>query len=137
MALSYMLDTNICIYIAKQKPEGVIERFEELTVGEVGMSSITYGELYYGASKSHYPDESKAILDDLISLIPPLPLPTDSGMHYGDIRNNLQKQGKIIGNNDLWIAAHVLAIDVTLVTYNMKEFKRIPKLKVENWVDQT
>lgn len=135
MKLRYLLDTNICIYIAKQKPVSVLNKFEKLQVGSVGMSIITYGELLYGAYKSQSHKKTIAFLEDLVSLIPPLPLPTDAAKHYGEIRGKLEKQGKPIGNNDLWIASHALAMELILVTNNQKEFSRILKLKLENWVD--
>ena len=135
MPLRYLLDTNICIYIAKKSPAAVLNRFEHLSVGEVGMSTITYGELIFGAQKSHHPKKTLNILEKLASLIPPLPLSTDTGKFYGKIRDTLEKQGKIIGNNDLWIAAHTLSLNITLVTNNIKEFSRVPHLKLENWVN--
>ncbi len=133
MKLRYLLDTNICIYIAKQKPASVLDRFAHLSIGEVGMSTISYGELLYGAEKSHHPKKTLLLLEDLANLIPPIPLSTDVGKYYGDIRSKLEKQGKIIGNNDLWIAAHALATGLILVTNNVKEFSRVPHLKIENW----
>jgi tRNA(fMet)-specific endonuclease VapC len=134
--LQYFLDTNICIYIAKQKPLSVLHKFEQLVVGQVAMSTITYGELLYGAQKSHHPRLAMKALEDLTGLIPALPIPTETGKIYGEIRSKLEKQGVPIGNNDLWIAAHALALEVVLVTNNIKEFRRIPHLKVENWVTQ-
>ena len=132
--IRYLLDTNICIYIAKQKPVRVSQRFEKMKVGELAMSVITYGELLYGAEKSQYPKKSKAILEELTSLIPSLPLPIDACKYYAIIRSGLEKQGKLIGNNDLWISSHALALNTILVTNNLKEFSRISNLKVENWV---
>jgi tRNA(fMet)-specific endonuclease VapC len=134
MTLCYLLDTNICIYIIKQKPVTVLHKFEQLSVGEVAMSLITYGELLYGIKKSQHPKKSQHTLEQLIGLIPPLPMPTDTANHYGKIRSSLELQGKLIGNNDLWIAAHALALEVILVTNNIKEFSRIPHLQLENWV---
>lgn len=134
MSLRYLLDTNICIYIAKQKPIKVLQHFEKLSVGQVGMSVITYGELFYGVQKSHYIKKNSVFLEELASLIPPLPIPTDTGKYYGEIRNHLEKKGKTIGNNDLWIAAHALAADLILISNNVKEFSRIEHLKIENWV---
>ncbi|MCP4473448.1 MAG: type II toxin-antitoxin system VapC family toxin [Gammaproteobacteria bacterium] len=136
MELRYLLDTNICIYIAKQKPMSVLERFEQLAVGSVGMSIITYGELYYGAQKSHRTKKTKQFLEELIGLIPPLPLPIDAAKCYGVIRRQLEKKGKPIGNNDLWIAAHAMSMNLTVVTNNCKEFSRVAKLRLENWVDE-
>ena len=98
------------------------------------MSSITYGELLYGASKSLHHEKTMKIIQEFASLIPPLPIPTEAGCHYGDIRYTLEKSGSPIGNNDLWIAAHALALNMILVTNNVKEFNRIPNLKIENWI---
>lgn len=137
MALNYLLDTNICIYIIKKHPISVAHKFEQVTVGEVGMSIVTYGELLYGAYKSQYKKKSLAILEELSSFIVPLPMSTHVSKYYGEIRSQLEQQGKIIGNNDLWIAAHTIALDVKLVTNNVKEFSRIPQLSIENWAEET
>lgn len=134
MKLTYILDTNICIYIAKQKPANVLQKFTELQVGEAGISIISYGELFYGAQKSLRSTETLAALEELMRLILPLPMPVNTGKYYGEIRHELEKQGEIIGGNDLWIAAHALALDLTLVTNNEKEFSRIKGLRLENWV---
>lgn len=133
MALKYLLDTNICIYIAKHSPIHIFNRFEKLVIGEACMSMITYGELFYGVYKSQHSKKNMALLQELISIIPPLPMPVEAGKHYGHIRSMLEQKGTPIGNNDTWIAAHALSLDVTLVTNNMKEFTRIPHLHVENW----
>lgn len=132
--MRFMLDTDTCIYIAKKKPPEVLRRFEDLAVGQVGMSTITYGELLYGAHKSLHPKQTIKTLQQLIALIPSLPIPADAGLSYGQIRCALEKSGKPIGNNDLWIAAHALALDLVLVTNNIREFCRISHLKLENWV---
>lgn len=135
MSLHYLLDTNICIYIAKQKPLSVLHKFERLEVGAIGMSIITEGELFYGAQKSQHPKKALMALEELISFIPSLPLPIQAAKHYGEIRSKLQKQGKIIGGNDLWIAAHALSLNLTLITNNVKEFSRVKQLDIENWGD--
>lgn len=132
--MRYMLDTDTCIYVAKKKPPEVLRRFEGLTVGQVGMSTITYGELLYGAHKSQQPKQTNKTLEQLIALIPPLPIPTEAYLYYGQIRHALEKSGKPMGNNDLWIAAHALALDLILVTNNIREFRHISHLKLENWV---
>lgn len=100
------------------------------------MSAITYGELCFGAEKSSKPKETREILHHLISLIPVLPLDESVSTHYGKVRQQLQTNGNLIGNNDLWIAAHALAAKLLLVTNNVDEFARVPGLKVENWVDK-
>lgn len=136
MKLRYLLDTNICIYIAKQKPPHVFSKFERLVIGEACMSTVTYGELFYGTQKSQHSKKNMLLLQELASLIPPLPLPTEAGKHYGQIRSQLEQMGSPIGNNDLWIAAHALSLNIILVTNNLKEFTRIPDLRVENWANQ-
>lgn len=135
MKLHYLLDTDICIYIAKESPASVLKKFEQLEMGEVGMSLITYGELFYGAQKSHHAQKNLVILEKLINLIVPQILPLHTGDHYGKVRSKLEKEGLPIGNNDLWIVAHALALNITLVTNNTREFSRVPDLKLENWVD--
>ena len=118
----------------KQKPKSVLEKFEQLEVGEVGMSAITYGELMYGAQKSSHAKKAVDLVHQLCNYIPPLSLSIKVAEYYATIRAGLEKQGRIIGNNDLWIAAHCLDLTITLVTNNEKEFSRVDKLKIENWV---
>ncbi len=129
----YMLDTNICIYIAKHQPPEVKARFARLKPGELIMSAITYGELYYGVSKSNQRARALAQLEELVQEIPVEHLDSAAAQAYGEIRATLEKQGRLIGNNDLWIGAHAMALDVTLATNNEREFKRIAGLSVENW----
>jgi tRNA(fMet)-specific endonuclease VapC len=128
-----MLDTNICIYIAKHQPSEVKARFERLEPGRLVMSVITYGELYYGACKSSQRAKALTQLNELVQDIPVENLDSAVAKAYGEIRATLEKQGRLIGNNDLWIGAHALALDVTLATNNEREFKRISGLSVENW----
>ena len=130
----YLLDTNICIYIAKKSPPEVLERFRKLRPGDVAMSVITHGELCYGACKSSHHADAKVTLERLATLIPVLPIGTDVGTYYGQLRSRLGKEGCLIGNNDLWIAAHALALGTVLVTNNELEFRRVNGLAVENWV---
>lgn len=132
----YLLDTNICIYIRQKRPPKVLARFEKLKAGEACLSVITYGELSYGASKSEQQNAALARLADLVTLLPVLPLPDSAAREYGVIRAYLEARGEIIGGNDLWIAAHAKAASLVLVTNNEKEFKRVPGLKVQNWVGE-
>lgn len=129
----YMLDTNICIYIAKHQPPKVKARFDRLKPGQLVMSAITYGELYYGASKSNQRARALTLIEELVQDIPVEDLNSMAAKAYGEIRASLEMQGRLIGNNDLWIGAHAMALDVTLATNNEREFKRIPGLSVENW----
>jgi tRNA(fMet)-specific endonuclease VapC len=137
MRLRYLLDTNICIYIAKNRPDTVLKRFQQLGVGEVAMSVITHGELCFGACKSRRREEAQKALREIATMIPILPLTSKVGERYGEIRSELEKSGRPIGNNDMWIAAHALALGVVLVTNNAREFERIPDLEAENWVEGT
>ena len=134
MPLRCLLDTNICIYIAKNRPREVLARFRRLQPGDVGMSAVTYGELSYGARKSRFSGEAVEALRELAFMIPVLPLDAQAGSRYGEIRAALEKEGRVIGNNDLWIGAHALSLGVPLVTNNEREFLRIPGLRVQNWV---
>lgn len=134
MLPEYLLDTDTCIYITKHKPINVIKKFQQLQIGAVAMSVVNYGELYYGSEKSMHSKKAHAALEALIGVIPVLPLPQEAGKQYGRIRALLEKSGKLIGNNDLWIAAHCLTLDLTLVTNNTREFQRVPKLRIENWL---
>jgi tRNA(fMet)-specific endonuclease VapC len=129
----YLLDTNICIYIRQRRPEAVFRRFGKLRPGEAALSVVTYGELFYGAAKSAQRIAALERLRELVHMLPALPLPENAGEAYGAIRADLESKGKMIGNNDLWIAAHALAAGLTLVTNNEKEFRRVRALKVQNW----
>ena len=129
----YLLDTNICIYIRQKRPDQVLRRFQKLRPGEAVLSVITYGELLYGAAKSAQRREALERLRELIHLLPALSLPETAAEAYGRIRAELESKGQMIGNNDLWIAAHAVAAGLTLVTNNEKEFRRVPGLKIQNW----
>jgi len=130
---AYLLDTNICIYIRNKRPEQVLRRFRTLRPGEAALSVITYGELLYGASKSAQRAAALEQLHELVNLLPALSLPESAAEAYGTIRAELEVRGELIGNNDLWIAAHAVAAGLTLVTNNEKEFRRVRGLKVQNW----
>ncbi len=129
----YLLDTNICIYIRQEKPAKVLQRFRRLNAGEAALSVITYGELFYGAQKSAHRELALERLGELVRWLPALPLPEVAGEIYGEIRFELASSGQLIGNNDLWIAAHAVASGLTLVTNNEQEFRRVQGLKIQNW----
>ena len=133
MAAHYMLDTNICIYIQRQRPEKVLARFQKLKPGDAVISVITWGELVFGAEKSKQRKKVLQLLGEFESFVPVLPIPESAGNAYGAIRALLASKGTPIGNNDLWIAAHAKAAALTLVTNSEKEFKRVPGLKIQNW----
>lgn len=136
MAVRYLLDTNICIYIAKHNPPAVRARFERHTADELAMSVVTLGELRHGVEKSQAREKALATLNRLEASIQVASLTETAGEHYGQIRAALESRGTPIGNNDLWIAAHARAEGWILVTNNEREFNRVEGLQVENWVNE-
>jgi tRNA(fMet)-specific endonuclease VapC len=130
----YLLDTNVCIYIRRERPQSVLERFKELPPGSTAISVVTYGEIVYGICKSSEPHKGMRVLEALTILIPVLPMATGVAQTYGTIRADLALRGQLIGNNDLWIAAHAKNLGLTVVTNNESEFRRVDGLAVENWV---
>ncbi len=133
MTVRYLLDTNICIYIAKYNPPAVRERFAQHTAEELAMSVITLGELRHGAEKSQSPKKASAAIEHLTNAIQVMLIDNAVAQQYGKIRAKLEQAGQTIDNNDLWIAAHAKAGGWVLVTNNEREFKRVAGLKIENW----
>jgi tRNA(fMet)-specific endonuclease VapC len=132
--MKVMLDTNICIYIIKQKPESLLQRFATFPVSELGISVMTLAELEYGASKSSQPARNREALEQFVSPLEIAVFDRSATIVYGKIRALLERRGRSIGSMDLLIAAHALSLNVRLVTNNLKEFRRVPGLGVENWV---
>jgi tRNA(fMet)-specific endonuclease VapC len=132
--MKYLLDTNICIYLIKQKPLSVIEKLQMLAINEVGISVITLAELEYGVAKSSFIEKNRIALAKFIAPIEVLPFSDKATVFYGDIHAYLEKKGIIIGAFDLLIAAQALAENLILVTNNEREFNRVPGLVIENWV---
>lgn len=130
----YILDTNICIYIIKKKPSTVFNRFKELPLGAVGISSITLAEMQYGISKSTKPIKNREALDQFLLPLDILDFNALAAIEYGEIRSTLEKEGTPIGSLDMLIAAHAKSVGSVLVTNNIKEFGRVAGLKIENWV---
>ena len=129
---SYMLDTNICIYLMKNQPKEVAERFAKCYVGDVVISAITYAELEYGVARSVDPEKEQRTLFNLIQDIKVIPFDSDASVAYGPIlmatRDNKQD------HLDKLIAAHALSLNVILVTNNLKDFARYPGVVAENWI---
>lgn len=134
MAERYLLDTNICIYIAKYNPPAVRARFALHSANELAMSVITLGELRYGAEKSQTKDKALKVIDELANSMRIEELAEEVAEHYGQIRAQLHKSGQMIGNNDLWLAAHARSQGWILVTNNESEFLRVPHLHIQNWI---
>ena len=131
--MKLMLDTNICIYIIKRKPEPVLKHFLEYQVGDIGISSITLAELRYGVSKSKYAEKNASALDEFIIPLEVISFDDIAAQAYGDIRAALELAGTPIGAMDLLIAAHAVSLGVDLVTNNTREFSRIPSLTLLDW----
>ncbi len=128
-----LLDTNICISVARSHPATVARRFARVAPGSLGISIITWGELCFGAVKSNDPARARCLLEQFSRAVQVVPLTAEAGLRYGEVRAVLQRAGTSIGNNDLWIAAHALALGVPLISNNVHEFERVPGLKLENW----
>jgi tRNA(fMet)-specific endonuclease VapC len=131
--LRYLLDTNIVIYVLRQRPIEVLSTFNT-NASRMAMSSITLAELMHGAEKSSRISENLAAVEDFCSRLQVLPYGAKAAQHYGTIRAALEKIGQPIGVNDLHIAAHARSEGLVLVTNNMGEFARVPGLELENWV---
>lgn len=129
-----MLDTNICIYIIKNKPKSVKERFLDFDIGDISLSSITVSELYYGAYKSQYVEKNLLALEHFLQPFNIVEYDLNASIEYGHIRATLEKQGNVIGGLDMQIAAHAKSLDMTLVTNNTKEFIIVEDLVIDNWI---
>jgi tRNA(fMet)-specific endonuclease VapC len=131
--LRYLLDTNICIYVIKRRPELVLDRFNE-HAAHLAISSITLAELLHGAEKSSQPQRTLAVVEDFCSRLDVLDYGAKAAQHYGQIRASLEQRGTPIGVNDLHIAAHARSEGLTLVSNNLREFERVDGLLFENWL---
>lgn len=131
--IKYMLDTNILIYTIRKRPKKVRDAFKEYS-DYLSMSAITLGELVYGAEKSAQPARNLADIEALAARVDVLPFDSQAALHFGQVRAELAKAGKPIGPYDLMIAGHARSRGLVLVTNNLREFKRVPGLRLENWV---
>jgi len=134
MVIRYMLDTDVCITLIKNRPESMRIRLSRLSPDEVGISSIVTAELWFGVALSQKKKQNQAALKDFLDYTTILDWPYEACLIYGQIRTGLQKKGTPIGAMDLLIASHALLLDAILVTNNTKEFSRVPGLKIENWL---
>ena len=131
--MQLLLDTNICIYLIKQKPIAVFEHFRQYSVGNIGISTVTLAELRYGVCKSQHVEKNTKALDEFIVPLEIWPFDEDAARHYGEIRASLERAGTPIGSMDLLIAAHAVSLGVTLVTSNTREFSRVAGLTLTDW----
>ena len=133
--MRYMLDTNICIYAIKHKPEKVFQKLQEVEPEDVCVSSVTYAELVHGVEKSAAVEKNRLALSMLLANIEILDFDVDAADCYGKIRADLEKKGTPIGPLDMMIAGHAQSLGYTVVTNNVKEFSRVMDLKIENWAE--
>jgi tRNA(fMet)-specific endonuclease VapC len=134
--IRYMLDTNICIALIKDRPESLKIRMLDLTRDQLAVSSIVMAELWYGVASSEKTKQNEAALKDFINYVTVLDWPNEAGPSYGNLRASLRKKGIPIGAMDLLIASHALFLKATLVTDNLREFERVQGLKIENWLER-
>ena len=131
--LRYLLDTNICIYVIKRRPESLLVQFNE-NASHLAISAVTLAELLHGAEKSSQPQRTLSVVENFCSRLDVLDYGAKAAQHYGQIRSALDRRGIPIGVNDLHIAAHARSEGLTLVSNNLREFERVEGLLYENWV---
>lgn len=130
--LKYMLDTNIIIYTIKNKPEKVRQAFKKHN-GQMSISAVTWGELVYGAEHSSQPEKNLHIIESMAARLEVLAFNQEAATHFGQLRAELRKSGTPIGPYDMMIAGHARAEGLILVTNNIREFERVPGLRLDNW----
>lgn len=133
--MRYMLDTNICIYAIKHKPEKVFNELQKHDPSDVCISSVTYAELVHGVEKSAAVEKNRLALSMLLANIEILNFDVEAANCYGKIRADLEKKGTPIGPLDMMIAGHAQSLGYTIVTNNVREFERVPDLKIANWAE--
>ena len=131
--LRYMLDTNLCIRVLRDRPPGLRDRFNA-EAAALCISSVTLAELLYGAEKSQRPVETRHRVEDCAARLAVLPFDDAAAAHYGDIRADLERRGQVIGPYDLMIAGHARSKGLMVVTGNLGEFTRVAGLRAEDWL---
>ncbi len=132
--MTYLLDTNTCIYFLNKSSEKIISQFKKHSPSEINLSSITVAELFFGAEKSKGKKKNRAIVENFVSIFEIIPFDEKCCENYAKIRASLEKSGMPIGPMDLLTASISLANNHTLVTNNTKEFRMIKGLTIENWL---
>ena len=131
--LTYMLDTNICIYVMKNYPPALREKFNTLAE-QLCISSITLGELHYGAEKSTRRADNLMAIEHFVARLDVLSFGDKAAVHYGQLRAELERLGTPCGPHDIQIGGHARSEGLIVVTNNMREFARMPGIRTENWV---
>ena len=144
--MKYMLDTNICSYIIKNRPLEVLAKFKSMNADDCVISSITVAELKYWVARNKklhaqtgnasIPKINEQVINNFLYHLLTVDFDTHAADKYAEIRADLEEKGKTIGNMDLMIAAHALSLELILITNNIKEFERVPGLLLENWINK-
>ena len=132
--MKFLLDTDGCIELIRRRPPKLIDRLTKRQPGDVGLSWITTAELWFGAAKSSDPEKNRQALKGFLVPFEIVPFDETAAAAYGEIRAALEKAGTTIGSMDLLIGAHAASLGVTLVTANIREFRRIRGLQIANWL---
>jgi len=131
--LRYMLDTDTCSYIMKRSNQAVLTRLQATPIDDVCMSVVTKSELLYGVEVSPRRTQDATALNAFLTYVHVRDFHDEAAIHYAQIRADLKKRGRMIGANDLFIAAHARSLGLRLVTNNTSEFSRVKDLDLENW----
>ena len=131
--MKFMLDTDVCVDMIRLRTPKMLARVRRHAVGEIGISSITLAELAFGAAKSRQSEHAQAALQEFVGPLEIAPFDGLAAGSYGGLRAALERQGAQIGAFDALIAGHALSIGATLVTYNVREFSRVPALRLADW----
>ena len=132
--MKYLLDTNICIYLIKRRPESIFRVLTSQEAGSVALSTVTVAELYHGAARSQNPERNRAALEQFLIPLVLADFDLEAAITFGVIKTALERNGTPIGPLDTMIAAHALSLDLTLVTNNEREFRHVTELTITNWV---
>jgi tRNA(fMet)-specific endonuclease VapC len=132
--MKYMLDTNICVYLIKKKPESVLANLRSSINDGVSISAITLAELFYGVEASAYPEKNTVALSQFLSIVDVLPFDDEAASEYGRICATLRRKGTPIGPMDMLIAAHAKSKGLIVVTNNTREFEQVEGVDIQNWI---
>ena len=133
--MRFMLDTNTCVELIRRRNDRVLRRMQRLRPDDLCVSSVTLSELEYGAAKSAIPEKNRLALAEFMTPLSVAAYDDAVAPVYGRVRVELERAGTPIGPLDTMIAAHAVALGLTLVTDNEREFRRVSGLKVQNWTE--
>jgi tRNA(fMet)-specific endonuclease VapC len=135
--MKYLLDTNICIALIRQKPAALLQQLTSHQPGDVGISAITLAELVHGVEKSTHSEQNMSALEQFLLPLELADFDQQAALGYGKIRAQLEREGQLIGSMNMLIAAHALSLNAILVTNNVREFQHVVGLTLEDWISPT